>query len=388
MSDKKHARLSPSASSRWINCPGSIKLAEQCPTPPDSVHAKEGTFAHGLAEKCLLNETDAQDYIGKHGFVGGERFDVDTEMAEAVQEYVEHVRSHEGEMFVEKKFKLPWVHKDLSGTNDACTYDEKNKTLYVYDYKHGKGVAVEVDWNSQLMIYGLGALHSLKKVVDQVVFVIVQPRAYHADGPIRSFTLDSVALTHWGLHVLKLACARTEEDNAPINPGTHCKWCPAAGVCSEKAKAAMAVAKTTFDQPVLPNPSELTGIDIAKVLGVAEQFSGWVDEVKNYAYSMLEQGKPIPGYKLVSKRANRKWSNEERAAQTLLSAMGPDAYKKKLVSPAQAEKAIKKLGLSPEAILQGLVYKPEAGLTLAPTTDKRKAVSVISPFIDDMDLLQ
>jgi len=138
----------------------------------------------------------------------------------------------------------------------------------------------------------------------------------------------------------------------------------------------------------LPNPSELTGIDIAKVLGVAEQFSGWVDEVKNYAYSMLEQGKPIPGYKLVSKRANRKWSNEERAAQTLLSAMGPDAYTKKLVSPAQAEKAIKKLGLSPEAILQGLVYKPEAGLTLAPTTDKRKAVSVISPFIDDMDLLQ
>lgn len=64
----KHARCSASAAHRWINCPGSVALSDQCPDPGSSSYADEGTVAHNLAElklRHVLHEiTDAQY---KHG---------------------------------------------------------------------------------------------------------------------------------------------------------------------------------------------------------------------------------------------------------------------------------------------------------------------------------
>ena len=45
-----HAKLSPSAASRWLNCPGSVALCATLPTPPSTYYADEGTAAHALAE--------------------------------------------------------------------------------------------------------------------------------------------------------------------------------------------------------------------------------------------------------------------------------------------------------------------------------------------------
>lgn len=60
----KHARCSASAAYRWINCPGSVALSDQCPDPGSSSYADEGTVAHSLAElklRHVLHEiTDAQ----------------------------------------------------------------------------------------------------------------------------------------------------------------------------------------------------------------------------------------------------------------------------------------------------------------------------------------
>ena len=51
-----HAKLSPSAASRWINCPGSVALCATLPKPPSTFYADEGTSAHALAEKCILEK--------------------------------------------------------------------------------------------------------------------------------------------------------------------------------------------------------------------------------------------------------------------------------------------------------------------------------------------
>ena len=51
-----HARLSPSAAIRWINCPGSIRLSDQVPPAGSSEYADEGTAAHALAELKLRAE--------------------------------------------------------------------------------------------------------------------------------------------------------------------------------------------------------------------------------------------------------------------------------------------------------------------------------------------
>ena len=50
-----HARLSASSAERWINCPGSIKLAEELNLKgTSSAYADEGTLAHSVAEFKLV----------------------------------------------------------------------------------------------------------------------------------------------------------------------------------------------------------------------------------------------------------------------------------------------------------------------------------------------
>ena len=87
--EKVHATFSPSAAERWIACPGSVKLSENCPKTT-SKYAEEGTLAHALAEQCLLTpDKNADDFVGKR--IDGQL--ITQEMAEFVQVYVEHCRS-------------------------------------------------------------------------------------------------------------------------------------------------------------------------------------------------------------------------------------------------------------------------------------------------------
>jgi hypothetical protein len=87
---------------------------------------------------------------------------------------------------------------------------------------------------------------------------------------------------------------------------------------------------------------------------------------------MLEEGQPVPGFKLVQKRANRQWVNDDEA-QAALARLGLDDTEltvTKLVSPAQAEKALKKRKL---ALPGELAVAVSSGTTLAPESDPRPA---------------
>ena len=61
-----HARLSPSASKRWLTCPGSVALCEaQDEEQRTSKYAAEGTVAHEIGERCLLEHKEPKDFLGK-----------------------------------------------------------------------------------------------------------------------------------------------------------------------------------------------------------------------------------------------------------------------------------------------------------------------------------
>ena len=89
----KHARCSASAAYRWINCPGSVALSDQCPDPGSSSYADEGTVAHSLAElklRHVLHEiTDAQ-YKKRLAKIQQDDY-YNGEMDEATDFYVETV---------------------------------------------------------------------------------------------------------------------------------------------------------------------------------------------------------------------------------------------------------------------------------------------------------
>lgn len=400
MNDKKHARLSPSASHRWMHCPGSINLSAQVPPPPGSDYAIEGTAAHAVAEHCLKNARSTCDFLlGSRAPIDGpENVMVDEDMISAVNIYLNHVRGLMKplgrSLAVETKFDLTFLGFECFGTNDAMVFDEHNKVLHIVDYKHGQGVEVEAEWNTQLMIYAIGAIHALetdsvphvkplRKDIEHVVLTIVQPRLMFSDEVIKTWEISKKDLLYWRDNVLVPAAMETSKETAKLFVGDHCRFCPALAVCPEQVRNAMAIAETDFNDPVLPPPEKMTPEQIVKVLQVSDVFSTWAAGVKVYAQQMAEMGRSLPGYKLVAKRSLRRWRDEEEAIKVLTATVGDKAFSKKLISPAQAEKL--------NCIdLTGLIEKPDAGLTLVEEGDKRPAVITTEAieFLDNADLFQ
>src|SRR5208282_2991533 len=139
-----HSKLGASGAERWMNCPGSVSLLSELKLPesdePD--YRSLGTAAHELACLCLQGGLDAWEYIGHK--IGAHV--VDEDMVDAVQIYLDECCSlPEGEIFIEFRVDAPEFDHDFYGTTDfACV---SGTTLFVRDYKHGAGVAVDVENN-------------------------------------------------------------------------------------------------------------------------------------------------------------------------------------------------------------------------------------------------
>lgn len=354
MSPTAHSRIGASSMSRWAKCPASVRLSKYMPNTSSSF-AEEGTLAHDCAEKLLLGEK-----IG----------DIDDEMLEAITVYVDYINELKiGCSFYafEERFDLSSLHPGLFGTSDAIVYHDKTKTLHVVDYKHGKGLAVEVENNSQLKYYALGALIKSKLPCSHVEMVIVQPRCFHPDGPIRSVKVSVTELLDFSADLVD-AALRTEDPNALAVSGDHCRFCPASPVCPELHQTAIVSAQEEFSPSFSYDPDKL-----GDILNKIPAIEAWAKSVKEFAYREAQAGRIPPGFKLVPKRANRKWINEEQAKNFLLIELGLDylqAIKEPtLKTPAQIEALLAK---EDKKRLEEIVIKESSGDTLAPVADKRK----------------
>lgn len=401
---KAHARLSASESHRWMECPGSVAAIDALPPEMrkrSSWYADEGTAAHALGELCLLNKRKARGYVGKE--VAG--FDVTNEMADAVQDYLDEVadqrrRFKKATVAVEKKFDGGWFDPDMFGTGDfslSALFD----TFIITDYKHGKGVPVEVVDNSQLKVYGfLGAAEDDFQY-DRAEFVIAQPRAPHRDGPIRRWEMPMADLKAWGFDVLKPAADATRRPGAPLKSGDHCKWCPAAATCPKLVEDAAEAALKDFDGveewvagrghnggPAMEgdgDPAEKLAAALERLPAV----KAWCKSVSTTAYVATEAGMKIPGWKLVrGKEGNRKWADEKKAARAFKKAgvSADELHETTMLSPAKAEKLIEDKAKR-KALMDGLTERSEGKRTIAREDDPRPAVDPADDFagVEDDD---
>ena len=347
-SNRKHSKFSASGAHRWINCPASVKLSETAPKQKPSKYADEGTAAHERAEKALRGQKIVLQ-------------------EEAV--YVDYVNAEVAlgkELLLEHKFNLHFIHPEMFGTCDAVI-KETFGTLEVIDYKHGAGVAVDVIENEQLLIYALAALwdgEKLDESYEEVKLTIIQPRAFHNDGPIRSWSCGIDYMKKYALD-LGEAIRKAEATDAPAIQGEHCKWCPAAMSCPALLKDFL-VVETFAEKPI-----EIPKVNVTRILNARDTIKALIDACEEFVYQQLCEGKPVEGFKLVRGRGSRVWSlKEEELEQKLLADFSPDQiYESGLKSVAQMEKALGK-----DAIKDFILTK-EGALQIAPLTDKRKAVS-------------
>lgn len=386
-----HSKLGASSAHRWMACPGSVRLSEGIEKASSS-YAKEGTAAHSLAEACLRADDDPSRHIGEEILGDGESFPVTEEMAEAVQVFIDAVtRDYDPKtdvLGVERRFDLSTFHPGMFGTCDAIVYKPETKTLRVFDLKYGKGHAVEVTDNPQLKYYGLGAaIEEKRRPISTVELYIVQPRAPHRDGPVRRWDIDIMDLIEWSGELVRAAKA-TETKNAATAAGEHCGFCPALPTCETARVRNLGVAQATFAaHPVEwtpPAPETLTPEQIAAVLIRAEEVKDWVAAVQQHAHAEAEAGRVPPGFKLVDKRAQRKWADEQEVIKKFEQLGAATLYvEPKLRSPAQLEAAVyaaakdrgkKFTKKDAEALVKPYVIKESSGTNLVPDGDARPEV--------------
>ena len=376
---KAHAKLSPSAAARWIGCPGSVALSEQCPPAPSSDYAEEGTLAHLLAEhKVLLTSGEiTQWYYDKRlknalksRYYCGEMEEATDYYRDRVMEiYCEGLKKDQStELLVEQQFRLDdWV-PGCFGTSDAVVI--AGDTIEVIDLKYGKGVRVDAVENPQLRLYGLGAAALFGDLYDlkRVRMTIIQPRLDH----VSTEELGIVELYSWANMVVKPA-ARAALDRtaqAPTACGEWCRWCPAKAICRTRAEAQLDLARYEFQKPPLLQKEE-----IGEILREAEELQRWAADVQAYALEQALQGEHFDGWKLVEGRSVRKYADDLKVAEKLMAAGYDEAllYERKLLGLTAMEKLVGKKKLA--TTLGDLIVKPAGNPVLVPLSDKRPEIN-------------
>lgn len=373
---KAHAKLSPSAAERWINCPGSIRLSEECPPAGSSDFADEGTAAHRLAELKVLADMDAGATIQDFEAARTSQYYCG-EMEEATEYYADRVQEIYGaalqedasaELMVEQHFSLEdWIPGGF-GTSDAVIIG--GNTIEVIDFKYGKGIRVDAPGNPQLRLYGLGAATLFGEIYDfeKIRMTIIQPRLDH----ISTEELRLADLISWAEEVVKPAATLAEKKNAPTSSGDWCRWCPAKAVCRTRAKKQLELAQYDFQEPDL-----LTNEEIAEILRQAEELQKWAADVQTYAFEQALAGEHFDGWKLVEGRSTRKYADDLKVAEALQAAGYPEAalYERKLYGITAMEKIVGKKKLT--EVLGDLIVKPAGKPVLVPATDKREEINTI-----------
>lgn len=370
----KHARLSASSAFRWINCPGSVALSDQCPTPASSSYADEGTLAHAIGELKLryVNDEISKRQLNakmkpllQSEYYCGEMEEATGYYADAVIEALE-AAGEDAELMIEQQFSLSrWVPEGF-GTSDAVVIG--GGVIQVIDLKYGKGIKVDARNNPQLRLYGLGAANLFDSLYDfdTVRMTIIQPRLDH----ISTEELPLRELLAWAEDDVKPRAQMAMDGTDYTAVGDWCRFCPAKAICRKRAEYNLSIAKDDFRNPPL-----LSDEEIGEVLRRADELQHWVKDVGDYALEQALAGKQYDGWKLVEGRSVRKYADDLKVAEALKAAGYDEAmlYERKLYGISAMEKIVGKKRLT--ETLGDLIMKPAGKPVLVPESDKREAIN-------------
>ena len=349
-----------STAKRVINCPGSVALVQKMPRQPSSEHADRGTLLHNVIAEHLEgkpitlgakyeSQTLTQDLV-------------DDKITPALRALDEVDPTQNMVYEVETRVGFGDLLPGVFGSTDLI--GRVGNRAVVLDWKFGDGVVVDAIENPQLMFYAAAAMRtdSVKWAfdgADEIEMIIVQPpmikRWVTTKERIAAFELELVA-----------AVKAASQPHAKLSSGDHCRWCTAKPICP--------VMNGAVDRALKSQLIELDTVQMSELLQSADLLELWLKDIRALAHQVLDKGGKVPGYKLVAKRATRQWVDEKTAAEMLEEVLDADAYKTELLSPAAAEKLLKKKGVE---LPKELVVSISSGNTMASEDDPRPAVVLI-----------
>lgn len=320
-SEREHALLSPSSSSRWLNCTPSARLAETAENK-SSVYAEEGTLFHEICEYCLAQwnagvwEPDPfgeelpelkDDHL-MHPLFKQEMFKHARNYCDFVMNENYNLEKSDGacKLLLEEKVDVSEYAPDCFGSVD-CQLVGRD-TLEVIDLKYGEGVKVYAERNTQMMLYALGALKG-KPSIKSIRLVIAQVRLNHFDV----WEISANDLLQWADKVLKPTAKKAFAGKGEQKTGDWCGFCPVKAQCRKQYEAVV----NDFDK--YEYPELLTEDEICDLIEKIDKYKGWLESVNKFVYDEALRGHKWKGYKLVAGRSSRVITDEEAIRQDLLT---------------------------------------------------------------------
>lgn len=272
-----HALLSASSSHRWISCPPSARLCENC-DDQSSEYAKQGTDAHSLCQYKVESalEMDTADPTDSLNFY-------DEEMENCAESYAAYVMEQRAKalescidpvVLVEQRLDFSKYVPEGFGTGDCVIIADG--TLSVIDYKHGKGILVESEKNPQMLCYALGALELFDGIydIDIVSMTIFQPRREN----VSTYTVTKAELLKWAEEILIPRAKLAYAGEGAFMAGEHCQFCKVKATCRKRAEYNLELARYDFEMP-----AALEDEEIEAILAKADDLAAWVSDIKEFA---------------------------------------------------------------------------------------------------------
>jgi hypothetical protein len=375
----KHVLYGGSSAEIWRHCPGWAGLIQQVPRKPVGAAAHTGTAQHHVMER-LLKDPDLvpEKFLGAKILTEGGDVELHQGHIAAIEialeawldllaDYPLDVRFDgsdgldivsygEPQVFSERFFRAT---DDQGGTVDGLVVRAPRASFV--DFKFGQYEVDAEGWQNFWYMLCARAQHpELFEGVTEWESVIIQP-AY--DPAIDRHVITTADLDRMALET-SAAILKSKQPNPDFIEGDWCRWCNAKLVCPAK----------TQRLDTLTAPNHILDLhEVERQLMKLREWRKWEEEAEQRLLHELEHGWQGELFKLVGKRAIRKWSNEADVIGLLKKKRIPAKdYMRpaELRSPASMEEE----GFLTRGEVKTLANPVSSGVTIAVMSDKRPAI--------------
>lgn len=394
---KGHSLFAPSASHRWLICPGSLLANATLPPQPYGEAAAYGTVAHSLSELWLKSGEEPIHKLHTIERVGDFDIEIDEEMLDVARQYVDWCRLLPGKHFIESRvsFSKYTPIKNQSGTCDHAAAT-KHK-LVITDLKAGIQVLVSAEKNPQLMLYALGFYLKYNWAYDFKEFTIriAQPRRSN----FSTYSFDKSELLAFADTVRGASTEALKKSANRVPDSDACQYCRAKVTCPAYPILLKRLTDDYFEDLVVTDKDvdefnktfttgeysfcDIKNLTISQIERIASHKKGivsWLNEVENHLYNLLlKKNSEVTQYKLVKGKDSRKWVTPKLADAFFdLHGIDEDVYAPRtMISPAAGEAVLKKMGFKTDEIdklYKPLVMRKSGSPTMVKVSDKRQSI--------------
>jgi hypothetical protein len=293
-------------------------MQERAPPVPPTDEEAEGTAAHLVAMMHAAGHGESYK-IGDKFNCGGREWTIDADMWAAARMYAKACGPVDTYLRLEDPVSIQRVHEtDCWGTPDAWKYwpnpagdhSYPSGIVRIVDFKYGHRYVEEFE-NSQLVAYAAGVLERLNLPDMNITLelVIVQPRSFHRNGPVRTWRVRAVDIR---THVNELHAAAHEalKPNPPLKAGRHCLDCKARLICPALQTLTYDVVEYATTGEPLNMPVDAMGRELRILEAAAEVLEARREALHAHLDAVARSGQRVAHWSLQPGRSTLKWNDD------------------------------------------------------------------------------